>query len=122
MVEIPFFIGHAKSKYAADRLSDHAFLVRANDADCDPTVGDGNQARIRHIWLFFEFNSKKSHSLANSSADRGRVLADAAGEHQRVQSAQCRGKSADPFLDLVDSLVAGVFISHMLSLVGAKRA
>ena len=56
---------------------------------------------IRRVSLLVEFDAKKSQAVANPGADRGRVLADAAGEHQRVQSAQRRGEGADPFLDLV---------------------
>jgi hypothetical protein len=58
-----------------------------NDADSDPACRRRNHALIRLISLFFEFDSKESQPIANPGADRGRVLSDAASEHQRVQSA-----------------------------------
>ena len=61
----------------------------------------GNHARIRRVSRFFEFDSKESQPIADPGADRGRILSDAASEHQRVQSAQRRRECADPFLDLV---------------------
>ena len=50
---------------------------------------------------FLRVDSKESQPIANSGADRGRVLSDATSEHQGVQSAQRRRDCADPFLDLV---------------------
>ena len=48
-----------------------------------------------------EFDAEKAESVADPLADERRVFADAAGEHQRVQSAQRRREGADPFLGLV---------------------
>ncbi len=72
-----------------------------NDADCNPAGRRGNQALIRRVLLFFEFDSKESQPSANPAAERGRILSDATREHQRVQSAQRRREGADPFLHLV---------------------
>ena len=58
-------------------------------------------ALIRRVSLGFEFDAQESQPFANPGADRGRMLSDATGEHQRVQSAQRRREGADPFLDLV---------------------
>jgi hypothetical protein len=57
--------------------------------------------RILHIALPVEFDAQKTESVADPLPHGRRVLADAAGEHQGVQSAQRRGESADPFLGLV---------------------
>ena len=67
----------------------------------DPAGRCGNHALIRRVSLFFELDSEESQPITNAGADRGRVLADAASEHQRVQSAQRRRECADPFLYLV---------------------
>src|ERR1035437_3845431 len=88
-------------EHAADRARDHPFLVRANDAHGDPAGIRGNQALVRRVALFFEFDPKKPQPAADSGADYRYVLADAAGEHQCVQSAERCGERADPFLDLV---------------------
>ena len=60
-----------------------------------------NQRRILRIALLVEFDAQKTESVADPLPDGRCVLADAAGEHQRVQSAQRRRECADPFLCLV---------------------
>jgi hypothetical protein len=83
-------IGHrcwflaAKVENAANRLGYHPFFVRANNADGNPAGRRGNHALIHSVSLLFEFDSKESQPIANSGADRGRILSDAAGEHQRL--------------------------------------
>jgi hypothetical protein len=52
--KIPFL---AKAENVANRLGDHAFFVRANDADRNPAGFYGNHALIRRDSLFFEFDS-----------------------------------------------------------------
>ena len=48
-----------------------------------------------------QFHAEKLEPLANPAADVGRVLADPAGEHERVEPAEGRGHRADPFFRLV---------------------
>jgi hypothetical protein len=81
---LQFFFFSAKAENAANRLGYHAFFVRANDADRNPAGCGGNHALIRRVLLFFEFDSKESQPIANPGAYRGRILSDAAGEHQRA--------------------------------------
>ena len=68
----------------ADRVRDHQFLVRMNDADLCQARGRGNHALICRVSLFVELNSKKPQPIANPGADRGRILSDSTSEHQRV--------------------------------------
>ena len=63
------FVFSCKTQNAADRSRYHPFLVRMNDADMDPAGIRGNHARIGHVLFFFEFNSKKSQSVADPGAD-----------------------------------------------------
>ena len=78
-------VAGAKAENAANRFGDHDFFVAMDDADSDPAGIRGNYAFIRLVSLFFEFNAKKFQPGANPGADRGRVLSDAAREHQRAQ-------------------------------------
>src|SRR5208282_5657719 len=81
MIIFPFT---CKTQNAADRFSYHPLLVRVNDADGDPAGRRGNHPRVRHVSFFFEFDSKESQPIADPGPDYGRILADAASEHQRV--------------------------------------
>jgi hypothetical protein len=94
-------ISSAKSEDATNQLGYHEFFVRANDAERNPAGRCGNHALIYCVSLFFEFDSKEFQPSANPGADRGRILADATSEDERVQPAQRRRECADPFLDLV---------------------
>jgi hypothetical protein len=44
---------------------------------------------------FFKFDSEEFQPIGDPGTHRGRIFADAAGEHQRVQSAQGRRESGD---------------------------
>ena len=65
------FLLNCKTQDAADRLRDHPFLVRPNDAHGDPTGLRGNHALIRRVSLFFECDSKKLQPLADPGANIG---------------------------------------------------
>ena len=78
----------AKAEKAANRLGDHLFFVRANDADGGPAGRRGNHALIPRVLLFFEFDSKKSQSIANARSNNRAVFADTTGKNQRIQSAK----------------------------------
>jgi hypothetical protein len=95
------FLFHRQIQNAADHARNHPFFIRVNDADHNPTGWRGNQTSIRCVSLFFEFDCKKSQPFANPRSDRGRILANATSEYQRVQSAQRSREGADLFLDLV---------------------
>ena len=90
------FLSSVKAENAANRLGDHLFFVRANDADCIPAGRRRNHALIRRVSIILELDSKESQTIANPGADYGRVLSDAAGEHQRVQSIQSRRDARRP--------------------------
>jgi len=60
-----------------------------------------------------EFDSQESQPIANLGADEGRILSDAASEHQRVQHAQGPSKRTDPFPGLIaDSRTARPLQRH----------
>ena len=69
------------------------------------------------VSLFFQFDPKKSQPVTNPGPDRGRILSDATGEHQRIQSTQRRRECANPFLDLVAKQCYRFSRSHVLLLV-----
>ncbi len=56
----------------------------------NPAGRRGNHALVRHVFLFFDRDSKKFQATTNPGADRARVLSDATREHHSVQSAQRR--------------------------------
>ena len=61
----------------------------------------GNHVLVRQVFLLFDCDSKKFQSIANAAADYGRVLPDAAGKYQGVQSTQHRRECTNPFFDLI---------------------
>jgi hypothetical protein len=80
---------------AASAPGNHAFIVRAHDADVDPAGSRENDVRIGHIVTFVEFDSKRTQTLAYARSYRGSVLTNACGEDQRVHAAARRGEGAD---------------------------
>ena len=45
------FVFNCKTQNAADRVRDHPFLVRMNDANSDPAGIRGNQVLIRRVFI-----------------------------------------------------------------------
>ena len=54
------------------------------------TASDETSGAFFALRSLVEFDAQKAESVANPLPDGRRVLADTAGEHQRVQSAQRR--------------------------------
>src|SRR5450432_3049729 len=75
----------AEAENAANRLRNHAFFVRANNANHHLAGRCGNHSFIRCVFLFVDVDSKEFQSFANPGADRGRVLSDPPSKHQCVQ-------------------------------------
>ena len=88
-------------KNAGHGPCDHEFLVGADDPHFDASGVRRNQRRILRIALRVQFDAEKAQSLADALADERRVLTDAAGEDQRVQSPERRSEGADPLLRLI---------------------
>ena len=95
-----WFLNCAEIENADSGPRDHQFLVGANDADDAAGVREISGAFFG-IALLVQFDAEETQTFADALPDRRRVLADAAREDQRVQSAQRRRKGADPFLGLV---------------------
>src|SRR5271169_5851864 len=82
-----------------DRPGDHHFFIGANDANRDPATR--NDAGVAGILLFVEIDSEKTQPIADTGANHRQVFADAASKHERVESAERSGISADPFFGLI---------------------
>ena len=84
------------------RRRDHHFLVGGNHPHGDPRRWRRDERRIGAVAGRIELDAEKAEPLADSRArTRRRMLADAAGEHDRVEAAQRRGIRANLLPDAV---------------------
>src|SRR5580692_2446776 len=68
------------------------------------------------VALLIELHPDELQTLANTFADRRRVLADSAREHERIQSAERARKRRDPFLGLIAKNADRLRGAHVLAL------
>ena len=84
----------AEMENAGDRARDHDLLVSADDPHLDAAGVPGDQRRILRIAPRVEFDAEKAKSVADPFPDERRVLADAGGEDERVQSTERGGEGS----------------------------
>src|SRR5438034_8020101 len=76
------------AEHALSVIGDHQVLIRGDDPGSDAAVNAADARAASVVSCRVQFQSEPGRVAADTGADGGRVLADAAGEHQRVQSAQ----------------------------------
>ena len=85
----------------------HQCLVGRDHAHVDSGCQVGDQRGIDRILLFQQFDAKEGQLAADPASDDRRMLANAPGEDQRVQSSERGREGANPLSDLVAEDVDG---------------
>src|SRR5690348_6629041 len=86
---------------------DHPFLVGRDDPDRDARVRGGDARAILRIGLRIELDPEPGQLLAHAPANLGRVLADARGEDEAVESPESGGKPSCLAHDAIDEVIDG---------------
>ena len=82
--------------------SDHEFLVRRDDPRRNPAVAPADARSPGLVGRLVQLDAEPCGIAADPCSDRGGVLANSRGEHQRVEPAQGRGQRAQLAADAVD--------------------
>ena len=103
---------------------DHQLFVRGDHIDRDLAAGRGYQRPSRGIGVIVQLDAKPSELLGDAAADHGRILADAGGENERIQSAERRrqhpGAESGAMNEIVDGklrawLLVGLQLAHVVA-------
>src|ERR1700756_989309 len=91
-----------KSQQWDAQRRNHGLLVGADYAHRNRgSCAGGNTLRMTAVGVVVDPDPEKIQTFADAFAHGRRVLADSAGEYQRIHAAERRGEGTDPFLCLV---------------------
>src|ERR1700739_2271790 len=89
MVMLLMFIdASSQSKKRPGMPGDHDFLIGGNDPCRDFTLRSGDARRFVRVSFGVEFQAEPGSRFADSPPNFWRVLSDAGGEHQAINSSQ----------------------------------
>src|SRR5574340_259555 len=73
---------------AANRSCNLTLFIRADDANRHPALGTGNDLVAGLVASLIQPDAEKLQALAHTGSNRGSLFADAAAEHELIQSTQ----------------------------------
>src|SRR5678815_4576843 len=77
---------HVRSERVEHPARNGQFLVRVDHANRDPAGIGGDQPRWLRVARRMQLDAEKLESLADPRAEDRRILADATGEYERIQT------------------------------------
>src|SRR5262245_22098496 len=89
-------------KQSAGVQGDHQLFIRGDNPGADAAVRTADARAAAVIGRRIQLQPEPGSITADTAPDGGGILADAAGEHEGVEAAECRGQRPQFAADAVE--------------------